>query len=91
MTDGEAYFAEEKLTKNQQYNEYIFTSLRTIWGVDSKKIAQNFNTNILSHYLTEIKKWENKAYVKQADAVFTLTKSGQIFADRIASDLFIVD
>ena len=91
ITKGEDYFEVEKLTKNQQYNEYVFTALRTIWGINSKKIAQRFNINILNHYLTEIKKWEKKAYVKQADKVFTLTKKGQIFADRIASDLFIVD
>ena len=88
---GENYFEVEKLTKNQQYNEYIFTSLRTMWGVDSKKIAKKFNTHILNHYLTEIKKWEKKAYVKQDNQVFKLTKIGQMFADRIASDLFIIE
>ena len=35
---GENYFEVEKLTKNQKYNEYIFTSLRIIWGVNSEII-----------------------------------------------------
>ena len=91
IKNDENYFEVEKLTQDQQYNEYIFTSLRTIWGVDSKEIKQRFNQQILNHYLTEIKKWEKKAYVKKAEKIFKLTKKGQIFADKIASDLFIVD
>jgi len=91
MTKAEVYFEVEKLTINQQYNEYIFTSLRTIWGVNSKIIKERFGEQMQIPFFKEMKKWVEKAYVKQADEVFTLTKTGQIFADRIASDLFIVD
>ena len=93
MTKGEDYFELEKLTINQQYNEYIFTSLRTIWGIDSEIINRQ---DLASKYSNTVFKRNEKmgikkAYMKQADKVFTLTKTGQIFADRIASDLFIVN
>ena len=91
IRNREDYFEIEILTENQKYNEYIFTSLRTIWGIDSNQIEQKFKSYFLSHYLLEIKKWEKKSYVKQADNIFTLTRKGQVFADKIASDLFIVD
>jgi len=87
---GENYFEVEKLTKNQKYNEYIFTSLRIIWGVNSEIIKDRFGEKRKTRFLKEVKKWEQKTYVKQKEKVFTLTKKGQIFADRIASDLFIV-
>jgi len=41
--------------------------------------------------LKEIKKWERKKNIKKCKNTYTLTKSGKIFADAIASDLFIVD
>lgn len=90
MTDGEAYFAEEKLTKNQQYNEYIFTLLRTIWGVNSEIIKERFGEQMQTHFLKEVKKWESKKDIKKTEYIYALTNSGKFLADAIASDLFMV-
>ena len=79
IRNREDYFEIEILTENQKYNEYIFTSLRTIWGIDSNQIKQKFKRYFLSHYLLEIKKWEKKSYVKQADNIFTLTRNVNVF------------
>ena len=86
---GEDYFETEKLSISQQYNEYVFTSLRTIWGANLEIIKERFGKQI--HFLKEIKKWERKKNIKKCKNTYTLTKSGKIFADAIASDLFIVD
>ena len=88
---GEDYFETEKLSISQQYNEYVFTSLRTIWGVNLEIIKERFGKQIQIHFLKEIKKWERKKNIKKCKNTYTLTKSGKIFADAIASDLFIVD
>ena len=90
MTDGEAYFEEEKLIKNQQYNEYIFTSLRTIWGVNSETINVQFGIKLQSHFLKEVKKWESKKDIKKTEYTYTLTNTGKFLSDAIASDLFMV-
>ena len=82
---------QEELSKNQQYNEYLFTSLRTIWGVNSETINMQFGVKLQSHFLKEIKKWENKKDIKKTEYTYTLTNSGKFLADAIASDLFIVD
>ena len=82
---------QEELSKNQQYNEYLFTSLRTIWGVNSETINMQFGVKFQSHFLKEIKKWENKKDIKKTEYTYTLTNSGKFLADAIASDLFIVD
>tara|TARA_B110000116_G_scaffold101010_1_gene87831 strand:+ start:1899 stop:3023 length:1125 start_codon:yes stop_codon:yes gene_type:complete len=86
---GEDYFETEKLSISQQYNEYVFTSLRTIWGVNLEIIKERFGKQI--HFLKEIKKWERKKNIKKCKNTYTLTKSGKIFADAIGSDLFIID
>ena len=85
------YFDLEKLTTEQSYNEYIFTSLRTMWGANKNIIKKKFGSHIESHFLKEVNKWEKKKYINYSANVYTLTEKGKVFADGIASDLFIVD
>ena len=85
------YFEEETLTVSEQYNEYIFTSLRTIWGINKLTIMKRYGSKIQSHFLKEITKWQNKDYIVANLNNYNLTRDGKIFADKIASDLFIVD
>ena len=84
------YFEDEFLSESEQYNEYIYTSLRTIWGIDIDTIAKKYSEGILSHFQDEISKWENKKFITSDKKKYTLTRSGKSFADMIASDLFIV-
>ncbi|KRO56373.1 MAG: hypothetical protein ABR79_04530 [Cryomorphaceae bacterium BACL11 MAG-121001-bin54] len=85
-----SYSESENLTNEQQYNEYIFTSLRTIWGIDKATILKRYGDEIALYFLKEIKKWEAKKYIVAVSNIYTLTSKGKIFADAIASDLFIV-
>ena len=87
----DSYFEIEQLNNQQQYNEYIFTSLRTIWGANSETINVQFGIKFQSHFLKEVKKWESKKDIKKTEYTYTLTNSGKFLADAIASDLFIVD
>ena len=85
-----SYSETENLTNEQQYNEYIFTSLRTIWGIDKATILKRYGDEIALYFLKEIKKWEAKKYIVAVSNIYTLTSKGKVFADAIASDLFIV-
>ena len=85
-----SYSESENLTTEQQYNEYIFTSLRTIWGIDKTTILKRYGDEIALHFLEEIRKWEAKKYIVAVSNIYTLSSKGKIFADAIASDLFIV-
>ena len=80
----------EQLSNTQQYNEYIFTALRTIWGVELDYINNQFGQEALNYFQKQVKNWENKGKIKQQNNNFTLTEKGKIFADTIAADLFIV-
>ena len=85
-----SYFEQEILSISQQYNEYIFTSLRTIWGIDKSTIKKRYGDEIELHFLNEITKWEAKKHVVSSKNIYTLTVIGKVLADTIASDLFIV-
>jgi oxygen-independent coproporphyrinogen III oxidase len=82
---------EEELSVQDQYNEYVMTSLRTIWGCSINYLIENFSDE-LAHYFKEgVGKYLLSEDVIEIDGVYTLTSKGKFLADGIASDLFSVD
>ena len=79
----------EILSQRDQYNEYIMTSLRTIWGCDISTIKKDFPSNYSLHFLQEIKTHLDRDFVNESMGVFTLSDQGKLFANRISSDLFL--
>ena len=91
IRDGNNYYKKENLTKVDQYNEYIMTGLRTIWGVSVKHIESNFNVRFKNYFLKKIKSHIAKKNVYKEDDLYLTTQSGRFLADGIASDLFLVN
>lgn len=83
-------FETEQLSLNQRYNEYLMTSLRTIWGSDLKYIREQFGDDFFVHCQIEAKPYLNSNQLIHQDDKLFLTDSGKLFADKIASDLFII-
>ena len=44
------WYEEETLTPVQKYNEYVMTSLRTMWGCDSNKINKDFGSPVYDFF-----------------------------------------
>lgn len=81
----------ETLTIANQYNEYVMTGLRTIWGVSLSKIKLDFGEKYHQHILKEAKKHiENKVLQLDGDVLLT-TQKGKFLCDGIASDLFLLN
>ena len=83
-------FEKEILTESQKYNEYILTSLRTIWGVDLNFVKRSFSQNIFSHLETGINPFLDQEMLTLDKEKLFLTGKGKLFADKIASDLFLI-
>jgi len=81
-------FELETLSLKNKYNEYILTSLRTMWGIDPSYLKENFGEAIEKHFLNQVQKHINNS-ISLTNKNYILTKDGKLFADRIASDLFI--
>jgi oxygen-independent coproporphyrinogen-3 oxidase len=77
----------EYLTKAQRYNEYVMTSLRTIWGVDLQKV-QAYGVDYATHFINHIAPYISGGQVQMQENRFQLTTAGKFLADGIASDLF---
>jgi len=90
IASNTSYFEEEELNITQQYNEYILTSLRTIWGVNIKQIKKSYGNQFEDYFLKEAKKWTRKKFINVDSNIYKLTDRGKVLADTIVSDLFFV-
>lgn len=82
-------FEREELTPTQQLNEYVMTSLRTMWGTDLRNIENCWNPGFRQMVLQQAIPFQEKGLVSIHNNIITLTQRGKLFADGIASDLFI--
>lgn len=89
----------EVLSKEDEFNEYVMTGLRTIWGVSLKRVENDFGPEFLRH----LKKYSDK-FIKEGllmlanqevesavnDTVLKTTQKGKFLVDGIASELFMI-
>ncbi len=80
---------KEILTKNQQYNEYVMTSLRTSKGCNTEHILNGFGERFATSFQRKVQKYLKENKIIQKDSSFILTDAGKLFADGIAGDLFV--
>nr|NQU90797.1 coproporphyrinogen III oxidase [Bacteroidota bacterium] len=90
IANGLVAMEREGLSIVQRYNEYILTSLRTMWGTDLAKVRIDFGDQ--THlYLSKALVGPLKAGMVVAHGHFVkLTRKGKFFADMVAADLFLV-
>lgn len=82
---------EEILSTIDKYNECIMTGLRTIWGIDLKKIEINFGTEFLNKLLSSAQPFVNRGQIDIENNQMKLTKNAKFLADGIASELFLIN
>ena len=82
-------FETETLTRPQQLNEYIMTSLRTIEGLDLRFIENHFSLEERKRIENLIEKEVGKEKISIAEQKIILTDEGKLFADGIAVQLFV--
>jgi oxygen-independent coproporphyrinogen-3 oxidase len=78
----------EILTQTDQYNEYVMTGLRTIWGISFNKVEQDFGTVFKDYLIEQSKIFINQHLLYIDDEHLRVTKKGQFLCDGIASELF---
>jgi oxygen-independent coproporphyrinogen III oxidase len=88
LNDNILPFEKEDLTPTQRYNEYVMTSLRTIWGCDPSHIHKQFGKQYLTHFNTHILQYVQNETVETDGKKYFLNNAGKMFADKIAMELF---
>ncbi|MCZ4225002.1 radical SAM family heme chaperone HemW [Pedobacter rhodius] len=80
----------EELSLNDRFNEYMMTSLRTMWGTDLQKIKTDFGKDFFEETKYNLRSFENKDWLVINGDNIKLSLNGKLFADHIASELFII-
>ena len=81
-------FDVEYLTPQQQLNEYIMTSLRTMQGTSLLYIANIWSDAEATSIVKEAEKHIERGNINYTNNHLTLTQKGKLLADGIAAELF---
>ncbi|SDG90829.1 oxygen-independent coproporphyrinogen-3 oxidase [Winogradskyella thalassocola] len=81
----------ETLTQTDQYNEYVMTGLRTIWGVSFNKVESDFGILFKDYLIEQSEIFINQQLLYIDDGHLRVTKKGQFLCDGIASELFKIN
>jgi oxygen-independent coproporphyrinogen III oxidase len=84
------WYETENLDLKTKFNEYIMTSLRTMWGCNIQYIIENFGEmfyNMIKEKITENEKFGNIIF--ENDKII-LTKKGKFISDKIIRDFFVI-
>ena len=91
IKEGKSFHMKERLSKVDQYNEYVMTGFRTIWGVSTNFIEKNFNLKFKNYFIDKIQKHIDQKNIVVNNGIYTTTNEGRFLADGIASDLFLIN
>lgn len=78
----------ENLTLHDKINEYIMTSLRTMWGMDLNLVEHLYGYDYRKKIIEKIVRFEETDHAILKNNSITLTFNGKLIADQIAADLF---
>lgn len=79
----------ELLSTENRINEYIMTSLRTSKGMNLLSIEKNFGSDYSNEIYNGLEPFLEKEWINIDEQLVTLTGEGKLFADHIASELFL--
>jgi oxygen-independent coproporphyrinogen-3 oxidase len=89
LLESQLCYEEEILSPTDRLNEYIMTSLRTMWGCDMGKIRNEWGEDMAGKLLKEGYEFIERGWLIEEHGKLVLTNAGKLFADGIASELFI--
>lgn len=89
INNGTTFSEEEHLSDNERFNEYVMTSLRTMWGCDASRI-ETFGAPFSDAFKMVVNSKIDQGLISLENGHYKLTRKGKFLADGIISDLFFV-
>jgi oxygen-independent coproporphyrinogen III oxidase len=90
LKEGNIPATIEQLSKEDQINDYLLTTLRTSWGTDLEKLKNDYQYDLETVHFSYLEKLisQNLATLERSHLI--LTRKGKFLADKISSDLFLL-
>lgn len=82
-------FELDLLSPEEKLNEYLLTSIRTVWGADLDWVNREFGIDLRKEKDGVLRQMNQMGWLVWKENMLSLTKSGKLLADSIAASLFI--
>ncbi len=89
LREGRLVFETDNLSAEDRINEYILTSLRTIWGTDLNFLATMYQVDMIKIKSREVEFLVESGWITIQDNHLLLSRKGKLLADSVAAKLFI--
>jgi oxygen-independent coproporphyrinogen III oxidase len=89
INEGKLFFESEELDIKKRFNEYIMTSLRTMWGIDLEYIETMFEKEGYDYVVNLSGKYRNYGLMKLEKNSLVLTNQGKLISDNIISEFMM--
>ncbi len=89
VDSGSLLFEREELDKKTRFNEYIMTSLRTMWGIDLDYVEKAFDKEGYDYVVNLSGKMVDYGMMKLENKTLVLTNQGKMISDNIISELML--
>lgn len=89
IREGSIAYTAETLRPEQQLNEYVMTSLRTLEGINLAKVAQQWGDEQVKRLIHSVTHQVPEGQIELSEAHIRLTRDGRLFADGIALACFL--
>jgi oxygen-independent coproporphyrinogen III oxidase len=89
INGGIPCFEKEELDQKTRFNEYVMTSLRTMWGIDLAYIEKQFEKEGYDYVLNIASKFLRYGMLNQEKNALVLTNQGKMISDNIISEFIM--
>jgi oxygen-independent coproporphyrinogen III oxidase len=89
VNSGKLFSESEELDQRTRFNEYIMTSLRTMWGIDLEYIEKNFDKEGYDYIMNLSGKFRDYGMIKLEKNSLILTNQGKFISDNIISEFMM--
>ncbi len=91
IEEGCRAFETEYLDPTTRYNEFIITTIRTVWGTPIEKLKQMFGNEMWEYCQKMAAPYLKNGKLEEYNGALRLTREGIFISDSIMSDLLWVD
>ena len=84
-------FETENLDQTTRYNEFIITTIRTVWGTPIEKLKQEFGNELWEYCRKMSAPYLENGKLEIHEGALRLTREGIFISDSIMSDLLWVN
>jgi oxygen-independent coproporphyrinogen-3 oxidase len=85
------FFEKEELGMKTRFNEYIMTSLRTMWGIDLDYVERVFEKEGYDYIMNLSGRFIGYGLMKQENKSLVLTTQGKMISDNVISEFMMVE